>query len=145
MASNSILNIIDEDGRMRRSAQRRRVMLVAKLVSPSSTFDIRIRDVSATGARIEGRALPVQGSDVVLTRGLFSVFGRLVWANGSAGGIAFEEARDEAQLFSDLNEMQRTNAEPEACKRPGFGHRAAHPPLSNGRGWISAESVAGNA
>lgn len=137
MASHQILSLIDPDGHPRRQSQRRRVMLLAKLVTSSTTYDVRIRDVSATGARIEGAVLPPQGGDVILKRGAFSAFGRLIWLNGSDGGVAFDEPLDEADLMETLKGMPERPATPlEPYRRPGFDREHEGRRWSDGRGWI---------
>lgn len=123
-----------EEGEPRRAALRRRVMLTARLSTSSAAYEVRIRDISATGARIEGAELPRQDSAVLLKRGTFSVYGRLVWVNGTAGGMQFDEALDEDEL-SLKGSPAAAPAEPEPYRRPGFA-RARHAPLSDGRGWV---------
>jgi len=137
MASNSILNLMGE-GDPRRGARRRRVMLSAKLSTSSGEFDVRIRDVSATGARIEGVELPAADTIVVLKRGSFCMFGQLVWVNGERGGIAFDEPLDDAELMETIKGMPAAPAPaPTPYRRPGFT-RQSHAPLSDGRGWVDS-------
>lgn len=136
MGSHRILGLIDESGEPRRAARRKRMMLVAKLATPTATYDVIIRDVSATGARVEGRDLPGAGRTVRLTRGTFAAYGRLVWINGSSGGLEWDEPFDEDELIEALRGIPAapcTKTEP--YRRPGFG-RAEHPRFSDGRGWI---------
>lgn len=138
MASHSILKLIGEDGASRRGAIRSRVLMVAKLATSAREVDVRIRDVSATGARVEGADLPRPGSDVILKRGQFEGFGRIVWSVGKAAGIQFDEALDESEMMNQLRGLPASNApDPDQFRRPGFGHRETHPALSNGRGWVS--------
>jgi len=137
MASNQILRLIDDEGCPRRSFQRRSVMLVAKLVTPGAEYGIRIRDISATGARVEGDKLPPEGSDVILKRGFFSVFGRLAWNNGRDGGVIFDEPRDEDRLLEELKGLPPSSEEASAVyRRPGFDHRTSGLRWSDGCGWV---------
>lgn len=134
MASSGILNMID-GGEPRRGAVRRRVMLSARLQTSTSTHDVIIRDVSATGARIETDDLPEPGTTVMLKRGTFLAYGSLVWANGEAGGIQFDEPLDEDELMDALKGLPAPSQTVEPYRRPGLD-RGGHPRFSDGRGWI---------
>ena len=139
MASHSILKLIGEDGASRRQSIRSRVLMVAKLATPARDIDVRIRDISSGGARIEGVDLPRPGSDVILERGGFQGFARVIWSHGNAAGIQFDEPLDEAELMLKLKGLRPTTApDPDQFRRPGFGHKESHPALSNGRGWVSS-------
>jgi hypothetical protein len=139
MASHSILKLIGESGESRRGAIRSRVLMVAKLATSARDIDVRIRDVSATGARIEGADLPRPGSDVILKRGGFQAFASVIWSDGNAAGIQFDEPFDERELMLKLKELPaRAAPDPDQHRRPGFSHTDAHPALSNGRGWVSS-------
>jgi hypothetical protein len=59
---------------------------------------VRIRDLSAGGAKIEGTAPPV-GSSVVLSRGVLEFPARVVWARGRFFGIAFDTPADIDQIM----------------------------------------------
>jgi hypothetical protein len=134
MGSSQILGMID-DGEARRTSQRRRVMLTARLSTSSSSEQVRLRDVSATGARVEGRHLPSLGAPVLLTRGNFSAYGQLVWKNGEVGGVRFDQALDEDSILDALKGLPPASQESEPYRRPGL-NRTAHAPYSDGSGWI---------
>ena len=72
--------------------------LVAQLRTASASFDVRIRDLSSLGARVEAGRLPVPGTIVCLQRGGAALFGVMAWAEDGLGGILFDEELD-AQLF----------------------------------------------
>jgi len=139
VASHSILKLIGEDGASRRRSIRSRVLMVAKLATSAREIDVRIRDISAGGARIEGMELPREGSDVILRRGAFEGFARVIWSTGTAAGIEFEEAFDENDVMVRLKGLPAAAApDPDQYRRPGFSHREQHPALSNGRGWVGS-------
>jgi len=141
MGSQSILNLIDEAGEPRRGASRRRVMMIAQLSTSSAKYDVKIRDVSATGARIEACELPAEGTTVRLKRGTFLAYGRLVWVNGRSGGIAFDDAFDGDELVDLLKGLPAAPpAEPAPYRRPGFDRGNAKPRFSDGSGWIDWRS-----
>jgi hypothetical protein len=134
MGSHQILNMM-EDGDPRRGSRRRRVLLSARLSTTTGEQAVQIRDISATGARIEGGSLPRVDSPVVLKRGTFMGFGRLVWADGGAGGILFDEPLDEDELLDSLKGLPSgPPAQEEPYRRPGLNRGDAR--VSDGRGWV---------
>lgn len=52
---------------------------------------IRLRDLSATGARIEGGNLPGVGATVHITRGSLNASGTIIWRNRKSCGVRFDE------------------------------------------------------
>jgi hypothetical protein len=136
MGSHHILNIM-EDGDPRRSSRRRRVLLSARLETPAAEYPVHIRDISATGARVEGADLPRAHSVVVLKRGAFTGFGRMVWADGGSGGLEFDEPLDEDELLESLKGVPAAAPTEQPYRRPGLD-RGRHPRLSDGRGWVDA-------
>jgi hypothetical protein len=134
MGSSRILGMI-EDGEPRRGKQRRRVMLTARLSSSSKSFDVRIRDVSATGARLEGRELPAIDTAVLLTRGSFSAYGKLVWVSGELGGMLFDEPLSEERMMDDLKGLAVSAPAETPFRRVGL-NRSQHPRFSDGSGWV---------
>jgi hypothetical protein len=142
MASHSILSMIGEGGEPRRTARRKRVMLVARLSTSTAEFPVTIRDISSTGARVEARDLPSRDSVVMLKRGTFTVYGRLTWTGEGAGGVAFDEPFDDDELMEALKGMTGAQPQPETpYRRPGFTHGSDHAPYSDGGGWIDEASL----
>jgi hypothetical protein len=136
MGSHHILNIM-EDGDPRRSSRRRRVFLSARLATPAGEYPVQIRDISATGARVEGADLPRANSNVVLKRGAFTGFGRLVWVDGGVGGLEFDEPLEEDELLESLKGIPAAAPAQQPYRRPGL-NRGGHKRLSDGRGWVDA-------
>jgi hypothetical protein len=69
-----------------RRATRTNLFLAATLDSKP----VRIRNVSETGALIEGDGLPGTGAHATLARGELAVTGEIVWASGSRRGLHFD-------------------------------------------------------
>ena len=133
----AISNLINDDGEPRRASRRRRVMLSARLVMPTGYCDVIIRDVSVSGARIEGDKLPAEGCTVMLRRGTFSTYGRLVWVNGNAGGVTWDEPFEEDALMEALKGLGGRPQQPEpVLRRPGFSRGGEGPRFSDGSGWV---------
>jgi hypothetical protein len=124
-------------GKPRRAKSRRRVMLTASLETSVGKERVRLRDVSANGARIEGESLPALGTPVQLTRGTFSVFGLIVWKEGEAGGVEFDEPLNEARLLEVLKGLPACPVTQEPYRRPGLRQgQNTQARYSNGSGWV---------
>src|SRR5687768_11011127 len=72
-----------------RSAARTNLFLAATLNSGGADRPVKIRDLSATGARIETSQTPEVGSAVILVRGGLSVGARIGWHAGRFCGLSF--------------------------------------------------------
>ena len=121
----------------RRQWPRQLMILSARLCTVTRDYQVRIRDLSAGGARIEGPELPMVGTDAMLKRGGADVFGEVAWISGNQAGIAFEEELDDAALdaFTSAPDLPAPNAGD--TRRPGFGRKSGqHPRWSNGTGWV---------
>ncbi len=138
MSSSRILNMAFESGMgCRRQWPRQLMILSARLCTVTRDYPVRIRDLSAGGARIEGAELPMVGTDVMLKRGEADMFGAIAWVSGNQAGIEFEEALDGAALDAFTSEPDVPAPNAVDIRRPGFGRRSSHHPRwSNGTGWI---------
>lgn len=142
MGSHRVLSIVEERSDSR-EAPRTRVFLTATLRTSAREYRVRLRDLSATGARVEAGELPPRDADVVIERGGFTGFGHMVWTDGSHGGLAFEEPLADDDLFATINALRIPNPdEAPEFKRPGFNREDQHAAWSDGRGWIDP-SLAG--
>jgi hypothetical protein len=72
-----------------RVAPRTNLLLAATAEVGGRSLPIRIRNLSDTGALIEGAGLPEAGTTVVLTRGDLQVAATVAWAAGSRRGVRF--------------------------------------------------------
>ena len=72
-------------------APRKNLMLSASIESETLDAPVRIRNLSETGAMIDGAALPVVGSRVVLHRAELSAAATVVWREGGRCGLRFEQ------------------------------------------------------
>lgn len=122
MASHAALALFTDDSPLaRRGAQRHRVLMAARLITIAGEHEVRLRDLSGTGALAEGD-VPPAGTDVVLRRGRTEVFATIIWSDGRRGGLAFDAPLAPADLFAHL----RGGAPPPvpalpSHRRPGFG------------------------
>lgn len=67
------------------------MFVLATMVAPAVSGPIKIRNMSRSGALIEGDALPGVGQPLRLQRGELIVSGRIVWRNAGKAGLRFEQ------------------------------------------------------
>lgn len=70
---------------------RRKVVLKAMLQSMTGTQQVAVRNLSTTGAMIEGTTVPPVGREVILKAGKLDCFCRVVWVEGNRCGLHFDE------------------------------------------------------
>jgi hypothetical protein len=105
MGSQKMLAFVDGAPEQRRSP-RYRVLLIARLVTTCSERIVKLRDLSTSGAMIEGPRIPAVGTDILLQRGSLEVFGTIVWAKDMQAGIEFDEPLTETMLWMQVNAPQ---------------------------------------
>lgn len=71
-------------------ATRKNLMLAASIESAGSRAPVRIRNLSETGAMLDGAALPGAGASLILTRADIQVSASVVWCAGGRCGIRFD-------------------------------------------------------
>lgn len=74
----------------RRRAVRERMSLPVSLYSIDQSRVALLADVSQTGCRVQGMALPELGQDVLLKAADVELFGQIVWKDGSDRGVKFD-------------------------------------------------------
>lgn len=80
--------------RQQRTMPRARLFLSATIHFDRGSAAIRLRDLSATGARIEGSRLPGVGASVQITRGVLQENGTIIWREPKECGVRFDEPVD---------------------------------------------------
>ncbi len=65
------------------------MFLVATLYFGGASSPVRVRNMSATGALIEGASLPETGATAILRRGALEVPATAAWSKAGKGGLAF--------------------------------------------------------
>lgn len=84
----SKISSIEDD---KRSIQHRsRVMLAAHIISQGFSIDVRIRNLSRSGALIEGEIVPSASTTVELLRNNLSVRAEVVWSKPGRCGVKFD-------------------------------------------------------
>jgi len=71
-------------------ATRKNLMLAAAIESAGTRAPVRIRNLSETGAMLDGAALPAPGASLLLIRADIQVSASVVWCAGGRCGIRFD-------------------------------------------------------
>lgn len=79
-----------------RRAERVHLFLVATLYFERMSNPVRVRNLSATGALVEGASLPNFGDTVILRRGALEANGTAIWSESGKAGIRFSGLVDVA-------------------------------------------------
>jgi hypothetical protein len=98
----------------RRASQRARLQLAATVEGTTRRYDVLLRNLSSTGAMVEGGELPPAGRTVALTRDGLDAFGTVVWSDEERCGIHFDEPIDTEQV------IWLARSAPEAMEARGF-------------------------
>lgn len=121
MGSQAALTLVTEEtGLARRDDDRHRALLCATLVTTTSECSIKVRDLSVSGALIEGERLPRAGTDILLKRGTLEVLATVMWLKDNRAGLKFDGSLSQGEVWAQIN--PRTAAAPAAPSiyRPGF-------------------------
>lgn len=86
-------------GMERPRSPRRRVVLNGTLETLSGTLRVELRNLSCTGALVEGESVPDAGRELVLKAPGLDCFARVVWSDGERCGLQFDEPLSTAQVL----------------------------------------------
>jgi len=85
-----MLNTLPAPAAESRGGHRSNVFLTATLVMAGGSLAVRVRNISARGALLEGPQLPPVGTVVDLTRGSLVAHGTIAWHSGDHCGVEFD-------------------------------------------------------
>jgi hypothetical protein len=105
-----------------RRAQRSNVLLSATIEFGSASLAVKLRNLSEQGALIEGKNLPVEGSEVTFKRNDLSVAGHVAWVSDTQAGIAFCRPLPTQEVLRNVSQP-KPRVQPE-YKRPPLNPRA---------------------
>ena len=97
-----------------RDGFRATLFLAAALRFSGRTVQARLRDLSQSGARVEGTGLPAPNTAVTIERGAMVAPGRVMWREAGQCGVRFDEvldlrawlpARERARTQDDIDRM----------------------------------------
>ena len=118
--------VMDESFQVQNRRQRRsNVLMTAALELSGRSLEVKLRNLSADGALVEGEVLPVEGAEIRFRRHELVVSGRIVWVRGTRAGISFhQELSPEAVLRHVPTPRPRVVAD---FRRPGLAARPLTP------------------
>jgi hypothetical protein len=82
----ALIPLQDHEGRQH---DRTHMFVAATLYSGSNSCPVNIRNMSLSGALIEGAVLPARDASITLRRGSLQAAAKIVWAAGRKAGVAF--------------------------------------------------------
>lgn len=94
----------------KRTPPRSRVYVIACLCSRDGWEQVRLRDLSRTGALVEATNAPPVGSTVRLVRGSTTVEARVAWTDSTWFGVEFTEPLKTGFLVNQLKEHLKVSA-----------------------------------
>ena len=78
---------------------RRKTVFGGTLETLSDRYRVAVRNISCTGAMVEGDGLPVAGQDAILRAQGLEFFCSIVWSEGARCGLNFDEPLAPAQVL----------------------------------------------
>lgn len=75
----------------RRHSPRGTVILTATVHHDATSEAVKVRNLSTSGALVEGESLPVTGASVLFGRSNLLLRGNVVWVDGQRSGVRFEQ------------------------------------------------------
>lgn len=119
-----------------RRSRRSNVLMAATIETAATATQVRLRNLSAEGALIEGESLPIEGCQVLFRKNELSVRGQVAWIQGNRAGICFDTHLDPETVLRHVPQP-RPRAKL-SFKRPGLGPRELSPAEKRfGETWVS--------
>ena len=104
-----------------RQSRRSPVFLTATLEDEGKRLSVILRNMSESGALVEGEALPEQGSVIFFERKTIPVKDRVVWVHDRYSGVAFYRELQPEELLRNIPQP-RVLTETDT-RRPGFASK----------------------
>lgn len=119
-----------------RQEQRFRVLLNADLLSTTDEQPVKVRDISQSGAMLEGQRPISRCNDVILRRGDIEFFAQIAWTSGNQCGLEFDQALSEAEMMAFVHATaRRASFVPDPFKSVMLGDEVGAPPE-----WTAADA-----
>ena len=74
-----------------RRQRRSQVLMAASLEVSGTSLPVRLRNLSADGALVEGDDLPVEGSELLFRRRELGVAAKVIWVRANRAGLSFRK------------------------------------------------------
>lgn len=101
-----------------RKSRRSNVLMSASLELSGTSLLVKLRNLSADGALVEGDKLPVEGSSILFRKGDLSMAGHVAWVKGRQAGVSFAQNLNPEQLMRHVP-TPRPRVTP-SFRRPGL-------------------------
>lgn len=105
-----------------RRSRRSHLLMTATLEVSGRALVVKLRNLSADGAQVEGEDIPVEGTDLLFRRGELAAAGSIIWTKNKQAGIAFATTLDPDTVLNHIP-APRARMTPD-FRRPGLGSRA---------------------
>lgn len=99
--------------------------MAANLELSGASLPVKLRNLSADGALVEGDKLPVEGTEVLFRRQELSLSARVVWEKGGRAGLSFSEPLSPEAVLRHIP-TPRPRVLPE-FRRPGIARQDLSP------------------
>lgn len=116
---------MDQSGNLHRNSRRAPVLLAASIDVRGLPAPVKLRNLSAQGALIEGEQLPPEGATTSFTRQELRLKCKVVWVEGRYAGIRFARPLDREEVLRHIPKPRET-FRPE-FKRPGLACKPLTP------------------
>ena len=124
-----------------RKARRSNVLMSASLELSGTSLPVKLRNLSADGALVEGDKLPVEGASLMFRKGDLSMPGRVAWSKTRHAGISFAQPLLPEQLMRHVP-PPRARVAPD-FRRPGLRSRQSEEERRFGEAWLGKLPTAG--
>lgn len=101
-----------------RKTRRSNVLMAASLELSGTSVPVKLRNLSADGALVEGEKLPVEGASILFRKGDLSMPGNVAWVKGRQAGVSFAQKLNPEQLLRHVP-APRARVAP-SFRRPGL-------------------------
>lgn len=101
-----------------RKGRRSNVLMSASLELSGTSLPVKLRNLSAEGALVQGDKLPVEGASVLFRKGDLSTPGTVAWVNGRQAGISFAQQLNPEELLRHIPAPRARVAS--TFRRPGL-------------------------
>ena len=99
---------MDESSLMQnRRSRRSNVLMAAQIESGAAVCDVKLRNLSADGALVEGDGIPEANCPVVFRKKDLVIPGRIAWVNDRRAGIAFDRKLEPEALMRHIPEPRQ--------------------------------------
>lgn len=114
---------MDESGfSQNRRSQRSHLLMAARLEVSGRSIEVKLRNLSSEGARVEGGELPVEGTTLLFRKGELALPASIIWSDGRQAGLRFDKLLDPETVLNHIP-APRARMKPD-FRRPGLLSRA---------------------